>query len=160
MCIEALGRHGEAAKAAIPALRKCLDDLQVRPDAALALVRISRDEVGPRRGQARPRHRLAGSCPSLAALAAMEPPPAEALPALRPLLGDARVGGFALLALSRMDRATRVKAIPDLLALLGSNHVRAPDPRGGNAPGARPPRRAGPGAGAARVRARGRASGR
>jgi HEAT repeat protein len=122
VCIDALGRHGDAAKDSIPALRKCLDDVQSRPDAALALVRISRAESALAVDKLAP-DIASRDIPSMAALAAMEPPPAEALPALRPLLGDVRVGGLALLSLSRMDAATRAKAIPDLLALLGSNLV-------------------------------------
>ena len=89
----------------------------MRPDAALALVRISREESGLAVGKLGP-DVASRDLPSLAARAAMEPPPAEALPVVRPLLGDARVGGFALLVLPRMDRAERVKAIPDLLAVL------------------------------------------
>jgi HEAT repeat protein len=121
-CIESLGRHGDASKEAIPALRKCLDDSTLRPKAALALVRISRDESALAVEKLAP-DISSREVPALAALATMGPPPAEALPTLRPLLGDARVGGRALLALSRMDRDVRILAVPDLLTVLGSDIV-------------------------------------
>lgn len=122
VCVESLGRQGDASKGAIPALRKCLDDSTLRDTAALALVRISREEsalvvekLGP--------DIASREAPALAALAGMDPPPAEALPVLRKLLGDARLGSQSLFVLSRMDRVARAKAVPDLVTLLGSSNV-------------------------------------
>jgi HEAT repeat protein len=119
---EALGRLGEAAQPALPELLAALKDPSLRPQAALAIVRIA-PEKAAEAGRALAED-LAGDSPArasaLALLRTMPQVPAEVVPSLRPLLADRTTVRPALEAARRLEAKSAEALIPDLVALLSS----------------------------------------
>jgi HEAT repeat protein len=120
--VQALGQMGEAGKPALPELLAALKDASLRPQAALAIVRIA-PEKATDVGRALTED-LGGEGPAraaaLAMLRVMPQVPAEVIPALRPLLSDPTSVRPALEAVRRLDAKSAEAIIPDLVGLLSS----------------------------------------
>jgi HEAT repeat protein len=118
----ALGRLGEGAKEAIPDLLMLLKQPEMRPSAALALMRID-PAKSAEPGQALADD-LAGEAPArnaaLAALQRMPRLPEGIVPALRPVLADRLTAREALRVL-QIEPAAAQAVIPDLITLLSDS---------------------------------------
>lgn len=125
-CVRALGRGG--SKEAAPALVGLLRESPLRPEAAIALVRLDRERSGEvanallddiDKGDDQARMRAAAS------MLFMDPLPAALVPAVRLLLTSRATARVALAVLSRFDAMALKEFIPDLALLLGSEGEQA-----------------------------------
>jgi HEAT repeat protein len=119
-----LGRLRDRAKPAVPALVEAMKDPALRPHGALALMRIDPSR-GPDVAAALVPDLESSNEPArslaLAALAQMQPPPAEVLPAVRALLGDAQTARPALAVLAALEGKQLMPLVADLATLLSSS---------------------------------------